>query len=117
MDGVKMSQMNVSYPDKAKTGTPIFKQEPIGIDPNFVFKDEIVSVREWLLTFLISVIPIVNLVMMFVWAFSDKVKKSKSNYFKAMLIFSAIMVVLSLIFYAVLLMFFAAIFSQVPISR
>jgi ATP-dependent Zn protease len=45
-----------------------------------------VSVGEWMLTTLVMLIPIVNIVMVFVWAFSKKANKSKSNYFKAALI-------------------------------
>ena len=35
-------------------------------------------------------IPCVNIIMMFVWAFSSTEKKSKSNFFKAYLIFFGI---------------------------
>lgn len=47
--------------------------------------EEPISVKEWLITSLIMIIPIVGIVMLFVWAFGDKVKKSKSNYCKAYL--------------------------------
>lgn len=47
--------------------------------------EEPISVKEWLITALIMIIPIAGIVMLFVWAFSDKVKKSKSNYCKASL--------------------------------
>lgn len=65
--------------------------------------DEIVSVKEWLGSLALLLIPIVNIVLMFVWAFSTDVKKSKSNFFKANLILTAIIlgiyiVVLILIF-------------------
>ncbi|MBC5658428.1 hypothetical protein H8S44_01335 [Anaerosacchariphilus sp. NSJ-68] len=56
---------------------------------------------EWLITMLILMIPCVNLVMMFVWAFSSKEKKSKSNYFKASLIFAAVILVLYIIIIAI----------------
>ncbi|MFZ7120287.1 MAG: hypothetical protein ACOWWH_04990 [Eubacteriaceae bacterium] len=57
----------------------------------------VLSVKDWLITFLILIIPIVNIVMMFVWAFNDP-NKTKSNYFKAALIMSAISIVLWLLF-------------------
>ena len=63
--------------------------------------EEPVSMGEWLITMLILMIPCVNLVMMFVWAFSSKEKKSKSNYFKACLIFTAIVLVIYIILIAV----------------
>lgn len=62
--------------------------------------EEPITMGEWLITMLIMLIPCVNIVMMFVWAFSSKEKKSKSNYFKATLIFGAIL----LVFYVILFM-------------
>ena len=52
--------------------------------------EEPMRMGEWMITLLIMMIPCVNLVMMFVWAFSKTEKKSKSNYFKASLLMSAI---------------------------
>ncbi len=54
-----------------------------------------VTVGEWLLTMLLMLIPCVNIVLLLVWAFGDKEKKSKSNYFKARLIYYGIMFGLS----------------------
>jgi len=65
---------------------------------NVVINDEVVSYKEWLITLLIMMIPVVNIVMMFVWAFGDETKKSKSNYFKAALTMAAIGIVLSIAF-------------------
>ncbi len=39
--------------------------------------------------------------MLFVWAFSSSEKKSKSNYFKAMLILYAILIVIYIIIFAI----------------
>ncbi len=58
--------------------------------------EEPVSIGSWLVTLLIMLIPCVNIVMMFVWAFSAE-KKSKQNFFKAYLIYFAIMIVLSIV--------------------
>ena len=46
-------------------------------------------------------IPCVNIVLMFVWAFSSREKRSKSNYFKATLIFAAIILVIYIISIAI----------------
>lgn len=59
--------------------------------------EEPVSVSEWFLSTLLMVVPIVNIVMVFVWAFGGGSKKSKSNYFKAYLIWIAIGVVIGII--------------------
>ncbi len=58
-----------------------------------------VKMGEWLVSLLLMLIPCVNIVLMFVWAFSDKEKKSKSNFFKAFLIYNAIQVVLGIIWF------------------
>jgi len=63
---------------------------------------EVVSVKEWMITTLIMVIPIVNLVMLFVWAFGNgQIAKSKENWAKATLIWMVIVVILYVIFFAV----------------
>lgn len=60
--------------------------------------EEPVKMSEWLISFLILMIPCVNIIMPFVWAFSGNEKKSKSNFFKASLIMAAIGIVLWFIF-------------------
>lgn len=59
--------------------------------------EEPMSMGEWMISLLVMFIPCVNIVMMFVWAFSSKEKKSKSNFFKAYLIFFAIAIVFAII--------------------
>ena len=68
--------------------------------------EEPVKISEWVLAMVLMMIPCVNIIMMFVWAFSSTEKKSKSNFFKAYLIFFGIsMGVLLLIWIAIV--FFA----------
>ena len=55
----------------------------------------VVSVKEWLITNLILMIPMVNLVMIFVWAFNSNTNPNKANYFKAALILFVIYLVLA----------------------
>ena len=62
----------------------------------------VVSVKEWLITNLILMIPMVNLVMIFVWAFSSNTNPNKANYFKAALILFAIVMVIYLVLAVVL---------------
>ncbi|HHK5985732.1 TPA: hypothetical protein ACQWGQ_001417 [Neisseria subflava] len=57
----------------------------------------VVSVKEWLLTNLILMIPLVNIVMMLVWAFSSNTNPNKANYFKAALILFAIVMAIYLV--------------------
>ena len=56
--------------------------------------DEVMSVKEWLITLLILCIPLVNIIMMFVWGFGSNTKPTKANFCKAYLILTAIFVVL-----------------------
>ncbi len=52
----------------------------------------VMSVKEWVVTVLISVIPIVNIVMLFVWGFGGGTHTIKANYAKAALIVMAIVI-------------------------
>lgn len=58
----------------------------------------IVSTKEWLVTLLLLIIPLVNIIMLFVWAFGSGSNPSKANYAKATLIFAAIGLVLYILF-------------------
>ncbi|HIW32658.1 MAG TPA: hypothetical protein IAA29_07715 [Candidatus Paenibacillus intestinavium] len=70
----------------------------------------VVTVKEWLITMLILIIPIVNIVMMFVWAFGGG-NPSKANYFKAALIWAAIITILYVVVFVLILGSLAATFS------
>ena len=52
------------------------------------------SLKDWIITFLISSIPLVGFVMLFVWAFGSGENPNKSNFAKAALIWMAIWCVL-----------------------
>ncbi len=62
-----------------------------------------VSFGEWFLTLFLMAIPIVNLVLLFVWGFGSNTKVSKANWAKASLAWIAIMVVFYLIVFVILL--------------
>lgn len=64
-------------------------------------KKETLSVGDWLITMIITVIPIVGIIMLFVWAFSSSTHPTKANWAKASLILFAIVIVLYIIFFAV----------------
>lgn len=64
---------------------------------------EVVSVKDWIITMLILMIPIVNLVMVFVWAFGGGSNPSKANYFKAMILVTVVGMVLWFLFVGALL--------------
>lgn len=58
-----------------------------------------VSVGEWILTLLIASIPLINLIMLFVWAFGSNTKLSKANWAKATLIW----IVIAIAFYFIVI--------------
>lgn len=64
--------------------------------------EEPLSVGQWMLTTLILMIPCVNIVMLFVWAFGSG-NKGRANYCKATLIWAGIVLVLYIILIVVCL--------------
>ena len=65
------------------------------------------SVKDWLITFLILAIPVVGLVMLFIYAFGNDQNIHKQNWAKAQLIWMAI--ILALVFLVFLI--FGSIFA------
>ena len=59
-----------------------------------------ISVGDWVVTILITALPIIGLVMLFIWGFGSGTPVSKANYAKAALIWLAISIVLSFLFFA-----------------
>ena len=57
------------------------------------------SVGDWILTYLLMCIPLVGVIMLFVWAFSGGTQESKKSWAKATLIW---VVVMSILWFAVL---------------
>ena len=66
-----------------------------------------ISVGDWVVTILVTTLPIIGIIMLFVWGFGSGTPISKANYAKAALIWVAISIVLSFLFFAI---FGAAIF-------
>jgi len=57
------------------------------------------STTDWLITLIITVIPIVGFVMLFIWAFGSDTNESKANWAKATLILYAISLALTILFF------------------
>ncbi|MBW6460842.1 MAG: hypothetical protein K0B08_09730 [Bacteroidales bacterium] len=62
----------------------------------------ILTTGDWFITLLITAIPLIGLIMLFVWAFSGSVNPNKANWAKASLIWVAIGILLSIIFFAII---------------
>ena len=67
-----------------------------------------VKTGECILTFLITAIPLVGFIMLFVWAFGNGTNESKANWAKASLIWFAIIIGIYVLF---ALIFGAAMFA------
>ncbi len=57
-----------------------------------------VSLGDWIITLIVLAIPIVGLVMLFVWGFSGGTHPSKQNYCRATLILALVALVLVFMF-------------------
>ncbi len=62
-----------------------------------------VSFGEWFATILLAVIPLVNIILLLVWAFGSNTKISKANWAKASLAWAVIGIALYLIIFVALL--------------
>jgi hypothetical protein len=56
---------------------------------------QVMSVKDWIITMLISFIPFVGFIMLFVWAFGSGNNPNKANWAKASLIWAVIAIVLT----------------------
>lgn len=56
------------------------------------------STKDWLITLIITYIPIIGFIMLFVWGFSGGTNINKANFAKAALLLIAILIGLGLLF-------------------
>lgn len=62
----------------------------------------VMSIKDWMITILITAIPLVGFVMLFVWAFGGgSTNPNKQNWAKATLIWFAIIIALYLIVFMI----------------
>ena len=82
-------QQQYAQPQYQQPAQPYTYMDPRKPDP--------VSFGNWMLTIFLTMIPIVNIIMYFVWSFGSSTEKSKSNWAKASLVWMLIGIVLSII--------------------
>ncbi len=68
------------------------------MEDNDVIQYAPVSVFEWVISLLVLSIPLLNIIMLMVWAFSNDINPTKSNFAKAALIWMLVGILLSLLF-------------------
>lgn len=71
-------------------------------------RDASMSLGDWLITLIILCIPLVNIIMLLVWAFSGGTNVNKQNFCRAYLIIILALIVVYIIF---MVLFGAALFS------
>ncbi|MDR0602871.1 MAG: hypothetical protein LBG80_01040 [Bacteroidales bacterium] len=69
-----------------------------------------ISVKEWVITILFLVIPVVNIIMLFIWAFGKETSVTKSNFAKANLLWILIAFIVAVFFMLLLSAFGLALF-------
>ena len=57
------------------------------------------SVSDWIITYLIMIVPIVNIVMLFIWGFGSNTNLSKASWAKAVLLLFCIIMVIYVLFF------------------
>jgi uncharacterized membrane protein YqjE len=61
-------------------------------------EEKIMTMGDWILTLILTSIPVVGLIMLIVWSLSSSTNANKRNYARAALILMIIGIVLSVIF-------------------
>ena len=74
--------------------------------------DSVMSMGSWFVTILISAIPIVGIVMIFIWAFGSTGNANRRNYARAVLIWALIGIVLGILFSVVFAGFWASFMKE-----
>lgn len=61
--------------------------------------NDVISTGNWFITILITAIPIIGLIMLFVWGFSDATNPNKKNWARAALIWLVIAIALNIVMF------------------
>lgn len=60
--------------------------------------EKVISVKKWIVTLLVMMIPLVNVICLIIWALSDSENKNRSNWAKAQLLMFLIGIALMFFF-------------------
>jgi cell division protein FtsW (lipid II flippase) len=71
-------------------------------DPFQYQNKPVLTVGDWFVTILITAIPLVGLIMLFVWAFSSDTNPNKANWAKAQLIWMFIGIAIAIFIFGVI---------------
>lgn len=57
-----------------------------------------ISTSDWLISIFVASIPLIGMIMLLIWAFSNDVPETKANWAKGMLLWTLICIMLGVIF-------------------
>ena len=70
------------------------------MENNKVNSAPVLSLKQWVVSIIISCIPVIGIIMLFVWAFSDSdINVNKKNWAKALLVIQLIGIILIALLY------------------
>ena len=92
-------ESHTSYQTAPTSPTAPSTPDPAPSNPS----NQIISVGEWFLILLVITIPLVNLIVLIIWAFGGSNNLNKVNFAKANLIWLAIIIVLCVLFFSSLM--------------
>ena len=75
-------------------------------------KAPIVSIGEWVASKFLLLIPVVNIIFLFIWAFNNSENKNKSNWAKATLIVYILRVFIYILIILMFFSFFTSLFNS-----
>ena len=81
------------------------------MDANNKNNNSVITTGEWFITKILMFIPIINIILLFIWAFNKKENPNKANWAKATLIVYAIRLCFTLIIILSFLSFFISLFN------
>ena len=87
--------------ENSQQSTPNVQPQDDNTSSYNVQQSNVVTVGNWMITLFIMIIPLINIIMLFVWAFSGGPKISKANWAKASLLWLLIMIVINIIIFAI----------------
>ena len=74
--------------------------------------DKVISTGEWVASKFLLFIPVVNIIFLFIWAFSKTENKNKSNWAKETLIIYALRVFIYILIILMFFSFFMSLFNS-----
>lgn len=88
------TQLNEQFSTTAIESEATNQQPEKKVDDKISDKDfKILSVGDWMITILVYIIPVVNLIMMAIWAFSSKGNIHRKNLSRALLLWWIILLI------------------------